>query len=364
MFGSGKKRKLGIEAIKLPTFRERVLKFWDWYPKNAQRYFEKIESSQIMDIADEVGKQMSKLFPHMAWNFGPGEESGHSFTISGEGMMHKQLLAHYWLQHAPQLEGWTFYGSRQASAPDTLGGMAIGLRDGEASISAGDFEIATQPNEEAQNFDIVAWHPRFADLPDEDRMQILILMLDEALGEFGTENWIGSIDIAPPAEGAKVTNLLKLAEFFGAAEKVLEWEKLSPLESYTGYQMHEQSEQPRGDTIAGVTRIPNLISAFLESGGPIDDDDLRNMGAHIAYLRFPSANLQEGNEVDSRAAIEDAIEEALQEADCGYCLGGAYGIEQAYIEFLLLDGQRSLELVENAIKPFALHGQVAIESMM
>ena len=43
---------------------------------------------------------------------GPGENGGHSFTLSGEGNLHRQLLTQYWVSRAPTLEGWTFYPAR------------------------------------------------------------------------------------------------------------------------------------------------------------------------------------------------------------------------------------------------------------
>jgi len=97
------------------TFKSKVNQFWDWYKEVAARFFETIEDRRCADLADEVNQKMTDLFPNFVWVFGPGPEDigGHSFTISGNGVLDYQFLTEYWLAQAPKVEGWTFYSSRQ-----------------------------------------------------------------------------------------------------------------------------------------------------------------------------------------------------------------------------------------------------------
>ncbi len=66
---------------------------------------------------------VNELSPGFAWVFGPGADGiGHSFTLSGEGVIHRQLLALQWLSRAPVINGWTFYAARQ---PGPISGHTI-----------------------------------------------------------------------------------------------------------------------------------------------------------------------------------------------------------------------------------------------
>lgn len=67
------------------SFKQRVTEFWQWYPQVAERFFETIERGQCQSLAKEVGDFMDRTLPGLAWVFGPGEQGGHSFTVSGEG---------------------------------------------------------------------------------------------------------------------------------------------------------------------------------------------------------------------------------------------------------------------------------------
>ena len=111
------------------TFKHRVERFWEWYSQVAPRFFQVIESKDCSSLAGEASANVDKLIPGFAWVFGPGENNvGHSFTLSGEGNPHLQLLSIYWLSRAPKLNGWTFYASRQ---PGSIRGqrMEIGGRN-------------------------------------------------------------------------------------------------------------------------------------------------------------------------------------------------------------------------------------------
>jgi hypothetical protein len=98
------------------TFKARVEEFWDWYTKSAARFYETIENKKCGDLTSEVSATIDRLLPGFAWVFGPGANGqGHSFTLTGEGDEHRQLLTRQWLSFAPRLPGWTFYDSRQPS---------------------------------------------------------------------------------------------------------------------------------------------------------------------------------------------------------------------------------------------------------
>ena len=213
IFGFGKKRPL-------PTFKERVAEFWRWYPQVAERFFQEIERGQCQSLTAEVVGYVEKTMPSLGWVFGPGENGGHSFTVTGEGVVAKQLLAEYWRSQAPAIPRWTFYASRQASSADQLKNMAINLNETE-KVDTQNFLIKTHVDEESQSIDIVAWHPSLQSVPPDHHYQILFLLLDEALGEFGTEMWLGGIKVEPFSVDPKTITLDAVSRPDRKSEQVL-----------------------------------------------------------------------------------------------------------------------------------------------
>lgn len=354
MFGFGRKKTQ-------PTFKQRVASFWKWYAANADHFFQAIKGGRCEDLNPEISEFMDMTLPHLSWVFGPGENGGHSFTLTGEGDRLRQLLTNYWLQQAPSIPGWTFYASRQPSPAESLKTIAIRLGD-NAQVDCQSLLIKTEVDADKQLIHIVAWHANFAELPEEHHAQMLLLLLDETLGEFGVEKWIGRIEIEPVVPGEFVRPLASLPDFIEKMNAYHQWEKLEPLDTYSSYQLDEQSDHRRGDVFVGTTCIPDVIGELMEHQGRLNTDPLAGLGAELAYLAFDSAAFPEGAEVEARGEIEDALDEALQTQASGRVLGGAFGTEHAYVDLLLFDGEDSRRIVEATLKRFELRGQRSFET--
>ena len=356
MFGWKKK---GPQA----TFKQRVAEFWQWYPTVAERFFETIERGECESLADEVSEFMDQALPDMSWVFGPGENGGHSFTLSGEGHKPKQLLAEYWRSQAPELPHWTFHASRQPTTPEQLKNIAIAVGDGD-QVDAESFLLKTAVDEEAQLIHLTAWHPALAELPEEHHYQILFLLLDEALGEFGVQTWLGELKIEPFEAGEATQTIATLPAFIDQVEQYHQWEKLPPLQSYALYEAPEQHDFPRGDTVVGTTCIADLVFDLLENGGRLAEDPLPGLGAEFAYVAIDGSVFPDGQQSDVRGNIEDALSDALQSEQAGRTLGGAFGAGHSYIDLLLLDGENSRRIVELTLDKLQLRGKAELRTFV
>jgi hypothetical protein len=351
MFSLFKKRRPG-ESL---TFKERVESFWHWYASVADQFYQTIERGQCTDLAPEVSAKVDELLPGFAWVFGPGAGgAGHSFTISGEGVLHRQLLALYCVSRAPQLDGWTFYPARQ---PGKIEGIRMEFQ-GE-KFDPLEFWLTPSVDSESETVNLTVWHPLVPKLGPQALYSPLFLFLDEVLGEFGTGQWLGEINIG----NQRLTDAIPLKElpmFIQQVQADTSWNKLPPGESVTLYEPKTQNATLlRGDILVGQTANLNLIQDYLQSGGQLDDP-LAGTGADYVFVAFPASFLPEGKQSEARGAIEDALESVLTEAHSGRLLGGAFGQEYAYLDLLLFDGQRSLDLVTQALREQNLPSGTAI----
>jgi hypothetical protein len=340
-------RKPGVVAE--VTFKTRVQQFWKWYKEVAPRFYQTIEAGECPALANEVSAKVDELIPGFAWVFGPGENGqGHSFTLSGEGNVHRQLLTIFWLANAPKLSGWTFYAARQ---PGSVRGMV--METGDNKFNPLEFWITPYVNRDKQKIDIAVWHPLFDKMPEQERWRVLFLFLDEVLGEYGTQQYIGEIKHDPKRLADSIP-LEELNDFLKRAQSENDWEKSPPGGSGIIYQIKNQHTRfLRGDIVIGSTTHPVLINEYLNAEGELKDP-LKGVGADYIFVAFDSRILPAGNEAGARGQIEDALDQALKSSSSGRLLGGAWGRQNAYIDLLLFDGATSVEIVKQVMRDKAL----------
>ncbi|MFT5527544.1 MAG: hypothetical protein ACI9G1_000554 [Pirellulaceae bacterium] len=341
------------------TYRQRVLEFWEWFPTVAERFGAMLREQESDEIVPEISAKMEPLLPSLSWVLG-GTEDAFSFTLTGQGQVAKQLLTEFWLSQSYELPNWTFYSSRQPTPIEELKDFGISLGS-EQQVNVENLLIRTAVDEEAELIDITVWHPAFDNLDEEHHHPILFILLDEAFGEFGTQMYLGNVTIEPITEGADTRRLTDLPKFIQSVCNYHGWEKLSPMESYSGYQIREPGDFPRGDTLFGTTCVPYIIFDLLENKGRLPENPLAGTGAEFAYIAVDGSVFPEGRQVDVRGNIEDAIDEALREQASGRSLGGAFGANESYIEMLLLDGENSRQIVKDVLQKLQLADKSRLE---
>ena len=333
------------------TFKERVDAFWHWFIEHADEMGQHIEAGMAGESSAEIESKISASFtelidrclPGFNYIFGSHPRGGYSFTLSPNGNIDLRFLAEYWLSQAPTIENWTFYSSRQPSLDGDFGIEIAGV-----SFDSAVAQFVLEVNEENEVIDATVWHPAYVD-DDDINSQVALIFLDEALGETGTEMWIGKISLTDekPDEGVAIT---ALATEVVSIASMHQWEKQTPDKMHTGYSVEKPIEgHPRSDTIAGSTCHFSLVDQFMEHEGLLSNDPIALYGAKFAYLAIDSLDFDQTNEVQERVDIEQQLNDALIQHGSGRVLGGATGIRHAYIDLLLVDGENSIEVIEQSM---------------
>lgn len=343
--------RFGGRKHELITYRDRVEAFWDWFSSQARRFYETIEAGQCNDLTPEVSEKVDEFLGNLAWVFGPGPQGvgGHSFTLSPEGNVHRQFLTTYWHELAPKVPGWTFYPARQ---PGPMTDMAIQI--GGHSFAADEVMAAVEPDFENKRVNLQIWHPKLHLLTTDNAANTLVfLFLDEALGEQGTECWVGLVQLSQgPLENA--LPMTGLGTHIRALSAVHHWPLLGPDEKWVVYHAREPNSLiPRSDIIAGITCNQKLVFDYREADGEMEDP-LDGSGAHFAFVQFPVTILPSGNEAEHRGSIEDSFNRVLMDAHSGRAIGGGTGSGFAYIDLVLYDGGRSIQLVLRTMKEMGM----------
>ena len=362
LFGKKQEKLPILTAADAPvelTFKERVEGFWQWFETVAPRFYQTIENKQSTILTEETSSAVDRFLPRLAWNYGPGENgNGHSLTLSGEGMQPEQILAEEWRKRAPKLEGWTFYAERQASP--NPGDFTIKI--GEIEFKPIEFWVTPAIDEEEEKIDLTVWHP-FAD-GENNRgfLTALFLFLDEIFGEYATGRWIGSIGIGKD-KLAESFPIIELKEFVEGAVKSRAWEMHKPFDVWSSYRIPEDRidlNRPRLDTISGTCLCFRPLAGFFDNPAGAEDPFSLH-GASWVYLSFASSFFGDRNPVDVRGDLEEKIDIQLASARSGRLLGGAIGIERSYIDFLIFDGQCSIDLIRESARAAGMPDDTRIE---
>ena len=331
------------------TFRERVHEFWDWFPTQADQLASAVKSDNPQENLESFFDQVREKIGGLAWAFGPGStEDTLSFTVTGEGERSRQLLAQFWSDQAVPVPGWDFYCARQATPVEHL--KALKIEVGEATLDVDTMMIATEVDEENQTVNLQAWHPAFENLDDNDRYRIAFLLLDESLGEYGTQTKLGKIELEPGPEDSPLTKpLIELPMYLASVWAEKGWEETSPLENYTGYQAEPSDEFVRSDTIVGYTNVPEVAIGYLDNDGILPEDPVEGTGAAFWFVKIDRGELpQDHDPMAHRSEIE--LEVARRLAGGGGCvIGGATGTDNSYVDVVIFDGDRSIAAIREAV---------------
>lgn len=327
------------------TCNDRIRKFWKWFQEVAPSYHAAIEAGNCDSLTEPTSEKVNQFFPGFGWTYGPGEGgAGHSLTLTGEGVEHLQLLALHWLSLAPTVEGWTFHAARQAGP---IKGHTIAI----AGLSIDPKEIWVTPslNEGEEKFDLTIWHPLWPQIEKRLQWQIVFLFLDEMLGEYGTGWWVGEIRL----ENDRLTDAFPLEELREVAEETSKkenWKKYPPGECYSGFKVEPSGKSfPRSDLLTLTTATPVLFQEHREAKGKLKDP-LENTGADYLYVSIPKDFFLPGQEVDMRYKLQASLDAVLGSQASGRCIGGGMGLQQVYVDLLVFDGQRSLDLIVDTLR--------------
>lgn len=331
------------------TFKVCVERFWSWFASESEQMLAAIDEKRCGDIAEAVSRNVDQLGGGFGWVFGPGEGGArHSFTLTGEGVVERQILAQYWESRAPKLPGWCFYSSRQASLEQPTWEIEM---DGE-TFKPSAFWCSVFVDEQEEKFDITVWHPLFSKLPKDDQFRILFIVLDELFGEFGTQRWLGEIKMADDRL-AESMPIAELRDFVNAETSKRDWKLIPPGERVSLFRFGEADEFPRGDVLTWTTTVPSLLHEFFDTKGK-PADLLKGSGAEFLFVTIPKEMLPRGGEVDARFEIEEAFDKALKSAQSGTVVGGSLGPNGGYIDVLIFDGSKSVEIIKSVMSQLSM----------
>lgn len=185
---------------------DQIGEFWTWWQETGSQ-----ETSRLVGT-DEAGSLEEVLSPRvgaidedLSWDLVSGSESLHRLVVTANGDPEQRAVARRWLNAAPPTDlVWSYADSRPA-ATDVMETTAE-IEGHELALG----EVLVGVRRTGSRLDVAVHHPQLADLSDEGQTAAAFLALDQALGEEGTESWIGELTTSEvkPLDGFGLRGLI------------------------------------------------------------------------------------------------------------------------------------------------------------
>jgi hypothetical protein len=212
----------------MPTFDERVTRFWSWWEANSAAFAADIDDGRAHEWSTILSAQLEAVDPELGWETGPGRKSTHHLAVTSEGVSELRVVAERILSRAPSAsDHWEYYAARQRSGADPV--HQVEFDDGLV-VDYARMTVGVEPDDLWKRLDLTLCHPAFQSIDEGRAKTIAFLFLDSLLGEDDVERWVGKIDIAheetadaigPPELRARIDALA--AEFAVGAVSIVEY---------------------------------------------------------------------------------------------------------------------------------------------
>jgi hypothetical protein len=104
---------------------------------------------------------------------------------------------------------------------------------------------------------------------------------------------------------------------------------------------------PQADSYSKTTQNRQLVREYFGHRGRFTDP-LLTRGAAYLFLSIPITWLPKGEETIVLERAEDAVSAALKARRQGVVIGRGLGLHRAYLDLMVVDGERSIETILEA----------------
>ena len=325
----------------MPSFKTRVESFWKEFCKEESIYRNLIDDKQFDEVRERVNILVNDL--NLAFEIG-GANSKYDLVLTGEGNKTKCILANYCIKNAPTklLEKWNFHSTR----PRMSEGFSIKMFD--TVLASDDFIIYPKVDTQKEKIDIEIYSNKLGKLSKDDKYGVVFVYLDTMIGENYVESYLGEINILNSKKLlAKGINIGDVFQFIEDVITTNKWKKYNnPCEIFSGYQgqPNQESKNLRDDVFVGYTACFDVINHYYSDNEWFEQ--VEDCGFTYGFLYYNNDGIENDNLVVFRGEIEDKIMALIDGKGIAESIGGATGINNSYIDFVIFDKEEFIENIK------------------
>lgn len=192
----------------LPTRKNKVEAFWQWFSDNEENYFELMEE-QREELFDLLHRKLKKVNKHLAFEFSSEPESGkREFIISADGMVEAFEEVFDLHEMAPELERFTVIPFRQASDEEFT------INWGDMELTRDDVYYTALKDLESEEISLNLYIKGLTKVNKEELIPVVFILLDSVIGEYNMGVHVGHIEFHPFEVHPKAQPIRTLKELF------------------------------------------------------------------------------------------------------------------------------------------------------
>ena len=272
----------------------RIAAFWVWWTqKGALACGAALDADDHDTLVAVLARRIDAMEAGLSWEVGPGPLGGRLLVVSAGGNPDRRALARRWLLAAPEPDGvspWEF--SDQRPPVDDPVEAVLSTPSGD-TIRLSDVLVAARQS--GAHLDVTLFHPLFADLAEEARLEVAFHSLDTTLGESSTELWIGELETTTdlPRDGFGLDGLR-------TAVGNLRREYVDPDGNPAWVLLH--GESPQGPVIASAVVPLHPVTA---------PNLTHHVGVRVPYVGFAERGLPSATALRELGLLEDQLTSTL-----------------------------------------------------
>ena len=166
--------------------------FWKWFQAHEAMLFDLEKNREA--VFDQLAAEMHKVNPDLTFEFGPRDQNCREFIISADGIKEAFPKVEALFAAAPSLPRWKFIKFRPRRKPFDIS---------YAGITVKAKSVLVRLSRAGQKANVTVYLPDYKQNADDKYMTITFLLLDQALGEYDVEMYVGKIDIKSLSDAPK-----------------------------------------------------------------------------------------------------------------------------------------------------------------
>ena len=343
------------EAAQVRQAMQAIENWWQAFGEKAGGFDKLLRRSA--DLTQFMEETLQAIHPSLMWEFGPAVHTkGHRLVITPETERWLRPLVRTILHRAPKIEGWEFYPYR---LPEDVEQTALAVKGRVGlNIDGATVDASVAPG---RKIDLFYSFPKLSRKSDEERMQAAFVTTEVLLGEQVLDTWIGVIALQE-GEAGSGSKPLPLAQAQAAVSTLIQaiydqlpttrsqhigggenWStiKLDPPEEVEDY-------PGRSDLVVASTHDVELFQG-IHGGFPFSSACHSKAREIFCYLKLDAQQVPKDDVLAFRGLFENALNQALLQANFGGCIGAGTGLRYSYIDLALTDLARGVPLVRDTI---------------
>lgn len=200
-----------------------IEEFWHWWQHaGATELAAAIHTGDFGALPEQMADLVHAIHTDLQWELGPGRTAKHALCVTANGDPALRPLTERWLRAAPEPDPtWEYRAARQAD-PNVLGQS---LQFGDWELQLEELRLSLTTDEDSLLVNVIAHHPRFAEMPENATLQITFLTLTWLLGEDDLERWIGDVSATEvePADSLPADALPEIVHAMAARHPEPTW---------------------------------------------------------------------------------------------------------------------------------------------